>query len=146
MVCIELVSTGEAQMAREFEEKHPELKPQREHYLSVLEDLCATLPAVARRREMLLLIPGLMEKVDQGRIMDAIVHGKGVLNTITDCASDSIALVYNNGWALGFEGDGGELVILIDYIDAIKPRKTGLEISLETGEHVYLRFHGVRVG
>jgi len=88
------------------------------------------------------LIPGLMEKVAEGRIMDAVVSGKGVVNTITDVGSDSIALVYNNGWALGFEGDGGELVILIDAIADIRPKKTGLEIDLETGEHVLLRFHG----
>lgn len=132
-------------MPRQYDEKHPALKSPRDYYLGVLEDLCQTLPEVAKRREMLMLIPELMEKVEEGRIMDAIVHGKGVINTITDCASDSIALVYNSGWALGFEGDGGELVIAIEYIDAIKPRKSGLEISLETGEHIYLRFHGVTV-
>lgn len=129
-------------MPRPGEEMHPELKTPREHYMAVLDDLCQNIAGVAKRREMLLLIPDLMDKVDEGLIMDAIVSGKGVVNSITDCGSDSIALVYNNGWALGFEGDGGELVILIDYIDSIKPRKTGLEINLETGETVYLRFHG----
>lgn len=121
---------------------HPELKTPRQQYLEILDDLCRTIPGVAKRREMLLLIPDLMDKVEEGLIMDAVISGKGVLNTITDAGSDSIALVYNNGWALGFEGDGGELVILIDYIDKIQPRKTGLEIDLETGETVYLRFHG----
>jgi hypothetical protein len=129
-------------MPQPKEEKHPHLKGPREHYLEVLDDLCQTIPAVAKRREMLLLIPDLMDKVEQGYIMDAIVQGRGVVNTITDVGSDSIALVYNNGWSLGFEGDGGELVILIDYIDDIRPRKTGLEINLETGETIYLRFHG----
>ena len=130
-------------MPREYDEKHPELKSTKDYYLTVLENLCQTLPGVASRKEMLLLITTLIDKVEEGRVMDAIVHGKGVVNTITDCASDSIALVYNNGWALGFEGDGGELVIAIEFIDAIKPRKTGLEISLDTGEHIYLRFLGV---
>jgi hypothetical protein len=124
------------------EEKHPARKSPREHYLEILDDLCRTMPGVARRREMLLLIPELMEKVEQGLVMDAIVQGKGVVNTITDVGSDSIALVYNNGWALGFEGDGGELVILIDCIDRIERRKTGLQIDLETGETVVLRFLG----
>lgn len=123
-------------------EKHPERKSAREHYLAVLDDLCQSLPGVARRREMLLQIPDLMDRVEQGMVMDAIVSGKGVVNSISDCGSDSIALVYNNGWALGFEGDGGELVILIDCIDSIKPRNTGLQIDLETGESVMLRFHG----
>jgi hypothetical protein len=123
-------------------EKHPEVKEPRAYYMQVLDDLCQNVAGVAKRREMLMLIPDLMDKVAEGLIMDAIIHGKGVLHTMTDCASDSIAIVYNNGWALGFEGDGGELVILIDYIDSIKPRKTGLEVSLETGETIYLRFHG----
>lgn len=123
-------------------EKHPELKSPREHYMEILDDLCGHIPGVAKRREMLLLIPDLMDKVAQGMIMDAVVNGRGVLNTITDVGSDSIAIVYNSGWALGFEGDGGELVILIDYINTIAPRKTGLAIDLETGETVYLRFHG----
>jgi hypothetical protein len=126
-------------------EKHPELKEPRAYYMQVLDDLCQNVAGVAKRREMLLLIPTLMDKVAQGLIMDAIVQGRGVLNSITDCGSDSIAIVYNNGWALGFEGDGGELVILIDYIDSIKPRKTGLEMNLETGETIYLRFHGRQV-
>jgi len=108
----------------------------------VLDDLCESRPGVASRREMLLQIPGLMDKVAEGRVMDAIVAGKGVLNTITDVGSDSIAIVYNNGWALGFEGNGGELVILIESIADIRPYKTGLEVDLNTGEHVYLRFLG----
>ncbi|HWI51294.1 MAG TPA: hypothetical protein VNT01_04055 [Symbiobacteriaceae bacterium] len=123
-------------------EKHPAPLTPRAQYLEILDDLCGSSPGVAKRREMLLLIPDLMDKVAEGLIMDAVIHGKGVLNTITDVGSDSIAIVYNSGWALGFEGDGGELVILIDCIDKIQPRKTGLEIDLETGETVYLRFHG----
>lgn len=129
-------------MPQPKEEKHPERKSQRQQYLEILDDLCQHIPGVAKRREMLLLIPGLMEKVDQGAVMDAIISGKGVMNSITDVGSDSIALVYNNGWSLGFEGDGGELVILIDYILSITPRPTGLQVDLETGETVYLRFHG----
>jgi hypothetical protein len=125
-----------------LQEKYPAPKSQKAQYLEILDDLCQSIAGVAKRREMLLLIPELMAKVEEGLIMDAIVQGKGVLNSITDAGSDSIALVYNNGWALGFEGDGGELVILIDYITHIKPRKTGLEIDMETGETVYLRFHG----
>lgn len=124
------------------EEKHPELQGTKEYYLKVLEELCAKYPFVAERREGLLLVTDLIDKVEEGRIMDAIVHGKGVVNTITDCASDSIAMVYNNGWALGFEGDGGELVIAIEYIKEIRPRKSGVEVDLDTGEHIYLRFHG----
>ncbi|HWI61439.1 MAG TPA: hypothetical protein VNT75_06365 [Symbiobacteriaceae bacterium] len=123
-------------------EKHPAPLTPREQFTQILDDLCRTSPGVAKRREMLLLIPDLMDKVAEGLIMDAVISGKGVLNTITDVGSDSIAIVYNSGWALGFEGDGGELVILIDYINTIQPRKTGLEIDLETGETVYLRFHG----
>lgn len=125
-----------------YEEKHPELRTPREHFMAILDDLCQNVPGVAERREMLLHIPSLMDKVEAGMVMDAIVHGKGVVNTITDVGSDSIAIVYNNGWALGFEGDGGELVILIQYIRSITPRKTGLEIDLETGETVWLRFLG----
>lgn len=128
-----------------YDEKHPELKSPREHFMEILDDLCQNVPGVAERREMLLQIPDLMDKVESGMVMDAIVHGKGVVNTITDVGSDSIAIVYNSGWALGFEGDGGELVILIQYISSITPRKTGLEIDLETGETVWLRFLG-RVG
>ncbi|MFZ5817288.1 MAG: hypothetical protein ACOY93_18650 [Bacillota bacterium] len=129
-------------MPRSFKEKYPERKTPREHYMEILDDLCRNIPGVAERREMLLLIPELMDKVEQGFVMDAIVSGKGVVNTITDVGSDSIAIVYNNGWALGFEGDGGELVILIQYIQSITPRKTGLQIDLETGETVWLRFLG----
>lgn len=129
-------------MPQPRQEKYPEPQTPREQFMAILDDLCQTIPGVAKRREMLLLIPDLMDKVEEGLIMDAVISGKGVLNTITDVGSDSIALVYNNGWALGFEGDGGELVILIDYIDRIQPRKTGLEVDLETGETVYLRFHG----
>lgn len=123
-------------------EKYPVPLTPREQFMQILEELCQSSPGVAKRREMLLLIPDLMDKVAEGLIMDAVISGKGVLNTITDVGSDSIAIVYNNGWALGFEGDGGELVILIDYINKIQPRKTGLEVDLETGETVYLRFHG----
>lgn len=123
-------------------EKHPELKTPKAHFMAILDDLCQHVPGVAQRREMLLLIPELMAKVEDGQVMDAIVAGRGVVNTITDVGSDSIAIVYNNGWALGFEGDGGELVILIQYIDSIKPKQTGLQIDLETGETVTLRFLG----
>lgn len=123
--------------------KHEEIKSPRQHFMDVLDDLCENVPGVAKRREMLMLVPDLMDKVAEGRIMDAIVNGRGVLNSISDVGSDSIAIVYNNGWALGFEGDGGELVISIEHINSIKPRKSGLEIDMETGETVYLRFHGV---
>lgn len=125
-----------------MKEKHPERKTPREHFMEVLDDLCQNVPGVAERREMLLLIPNLMDEVESGKVMDAIVQSKGVVNTITDVGSDAIAIVYNHGWALGFEGDGGELVILIQYITSITPRKTGLEIDLETGETIYLRFLG----
>lgn len=124
------------------DEKHPAARTRKEHYLSVLDDLCAHSAGVARRREMLMLIPSLMDKVDEGMIMDAIIRTPGINNACIDIASDSIALVYNNGWAIGLEGDGGELVISIEHINDIKPYKTGLEIDLETGEIVYLRFHG----
>ncbi|HEY3364426.1 MAG TPA: hypothetical protein VGK74_05185 [Symbiobacteriaceae bacterium] len=126
----------------DFQEMHPELRTAREHFMVVLDDLCQHVQGVAKRREMLLLIPGLMDKVEQGMVMDAIIKTRGLVNSCVDIGSDSIAIVYNNGWALGFEGDGGELVILIDYIDDIRPNKTGLEINLETGETVYLRFLG----
>lgn len=127
------------------QEKHTVPKEPKAQFMEVLDDLCETLPAVAQRREMLLLIPPLIDKVEAGGIMDAIIQGKGYLNSITDCGSDSIALVYSSGWALGFEGDGGELVILIEAIDSIRPRKSGVEINLDSGETIYLRFHG-RVG
>lgn len=123
-------------------DKHRLPKDAKEQFLEVLDDLCQTIPAVAERREMLLQIPSLMDKVAEGGVMDAIVTSTSYLNSITDCGSDAIALVYNNGWAIGFEGDGGELVILIAAIESIRPRKTGLEINLETGESIYLRFHG----
>jgi hypothetical protein len=110
--------------------------------MTILDDLCQNVEGVAKRRSMLELIPDLMDKVAAGGIMDAIIQGKGLLNSITDVGSDSIAIVYNNGWSIGFEGSGGELVILIDYIESIKPRKTGLEINLDSGESIFLRFHG----
>ena len=127
-------------------EKHPELKSPRDHFMQVLDDLCQNVPGVAKRRELLLLIPDLMDKIAEGFVMDAIVSGKGVVNTITDVGSDSIAIVYNSGWALGFEGNGGELVILIDAITDIRPKKMALEIDLDAGEHVLLRFLGRTVG
>lgn len=125
-------------------EKHPEILPAKEYFMQVLDDLCLHVAGVAKRREMLLHVLDLIDRSEAGGIMDAVVRGTGVLNTVTDCASDSIALVYNSGWALGFEGDGGELVILIDSIRSISPRKTGVAIDLDTGEHVFLRFHGSR--
>jgi hypothetical protein len=129
-------------MPRPREEKHPEIKSPTEYFLQVLDELSGSLEGVARRRDQLLLITDLIDKVEAGYVLDAIVQGKGVVNTITDVGSDSIAFVYNHGWALGFEGDGGELVILIDYINQIKPYKTGLEIDMETGESVILRLLG----
>jgi hypothetical protein len=129
-------------MPRPREEKHPEIKSPKEYFLQVLDELSGSLKSVARRRDQLLLITDLIDKVEAGYVLDAIVQGKGVVNTITDVGSDSIAFVYNHGWALGFEGDGGELVILIDYINQIKPYKTGLEIDMETGESVILRLLG----
>lgn len=129
-------------MPKPGKEMYPEPKTPRQHFMDILDDLCQNVAGVAKRREMLLRIPDLMDAVEEGRVLDAIVHGQGIVNTITDVGSDAIAIVYNNGWALGFEGDGGELVILIDYIRSIEPRKTGLHIDLETGETVYLRFLG----
>lgn len=114
----------------------------KEQFLVDLDNLCESIAAVAERREMLLHILPLFDKVAEGGVMDAIVKSTSYLNSITDCGSDAIALVYNNGWALGFEGDGGELVILIAAIDSIRPRRTGIEINVETGETIYLRFHG----
>ena len=87
-------------MPQPGQEKHPELKTPREHFMEILDDLCQNVEGVAKRREMLLLIPDLMDKVEEGLIMDAIVQGKGVVNSITDVGSDSIAFVYNSGWAL----------------------------------------------
>ncbi len=123
-------------------EKYPELRSAKEHFLETLDNLCESVEGVARRRELLRKMADLIDKVEQGLIMDAIVSGKGVINSITDCGSDSIALVYNNGWALGFEGDGGELVILIDAINDIRFRNGRVQIDLDTGEGVSLRFHG----
>lgn len=98
--------------------------------------------AAARLKSDLTQVLDLIDKVGQNYIMDAIVQGQGLLNSISDVGSDSIAFVYNNGHALGFEGDGGELVIALDYIQYIRPRKTGVEISLDSGEQIYLRFLG----
>jgi hypothetical protein len=111
-------------------------------YQADLDTLVKTTKAAARLKDDLALGLNLIDKVGAGYIMDAIIHGKGYLNSISDVGSDSIAFVYNNGWALGFEGDGGELVIALDYIEYIRPRKTGVEISLDSGEQIYLRFHG----
>jgi len=123
-------------------EKHPEIVPAKEYFLRVLDDLCLHVAGVAQRREMLLLILVLIERSQAGGVMDAVIRGRGLLNTVTDCASEKIALVYNSGWALGFEGKGGDLVILIDSIQSITPRNAGLEIDLDTGENVHLRFLG----
>jgi len=125
-------------------EKHPEILPAKEYFMQVLDDLCLHVAGVAKRRDMLLHILDVIERSEAGGIMDAIVRGKGVVNTVTDCASEKIALVYNSGWALGFEGGGGDLVILIDAIQSITPHKSGVEIDLDAGEHVYLRFLGWR--
>lgn len=123
-------------------EKHTVPKDAKEQFLEILDDLCQKIPAVAERREMLLHVLPLIDKVEAGGVMDAIIRSRSYLNSITDCGSDAIALVYSNGWAIGFEGDGGELVILIAAIESMHPRKTGLEINLDTGETIYLRFHG----
>lgn len=114
----------------------------KEEFLHKLEQLAGQVPAVARRRSELTLICDLIDKVAAGGIMDAIIQSTGYLNSISDCSSHNIAIVYNNGWSLGFEGEGGELVILIDYIQTLRRRRTGLEIQLESGESIYLRFHG----
>jgi hypothetical protein len=122
-------------------EKHTIPKDPKQQFMEILDDLCRTIPAVAERREMLVQILPMIDKVEAGGVMDAIIRSRSYLNSITDCGSDAIALVYNSGWSIGFEGDGGELVILISAIESIKPRKTGLEINLESGETIYLRFH-----
>ncbi len=111
-------------------------------YVATLDDLCGRIPHVAARRDQLLLVLKVIDKLDQGGIMDAVIHSKGYLNTISDAASQSVKIVWNNGWALGFEGEGGEMVILIDAISRIRERKTGLEIELDSGESIWLRFHG----
>lgn len=130
-------------MPRPSEEKHPEIKGTKEYFLQTLEELAESNEAVAKRKEQLRLITDLIDQVEAGRVLDAVVQGKGVINTITDVGSDSIAFVFNGGWALGFEGDGGELVILIDYINQIKPhRNGGLVVDMETGEAVILRLLG----
>ncbi|HLO01753.1 MAG TPA: hypothetical protein VK191_01360 [Symbiobacteriaceae bacterium] len=130
-------------MPRPSEEKHPEIKSTKEYFLETLDDLANSNEAVAKRKEQLRLVTGLIDQVEAGGVLDAIVQGKGVVNTITDVGSDSIAFVFNGGWALGFEGDGGELVIVIDYINQIKPHKSGgLLVDMETGECVILRFLG----
>lgn len=118
------------------------MSQRKDSYLQMLDQLCAEVPHVAARRDQLLLVLKLIEKLDANGIMDAVIHSKGYLNTISDAASQSVKLVWNNGWALGFEGEGGEMVILIDAIQRIRERKTGLEIELETGESIWLRFHG----
>ena len=111
-------------------------------YVATLDDLCGRIPHMAARRDQLLLVLKVIDKLDQGGIMDAVIHSKGYLNTISDAASQSVKIVWNNGWALGFEGEGGEMVILIDAISRIRERKTGLEIELDSGESIWLRFHG----
>lgn len=113
-----------------------------EAYVRSLDDLCVQVPHVAARREQLLLLVKAIEKLDAGGIMDAVVHAQGYLSTIRDAGSQNVKIVWNNGWALGFEGEGGALVILIDAIIRIGERKTGLEIELESGESIWLRFHG----
>lgn len=107
-----------------------------------LESVLTRSSAAARLKDDLLLVLTLIEKVGERYIMDAIIQSKGYLNSIADCGSDSIQLVDKNGWCLAMEGDGGELVISLDYIEYIRPRKTGVEISLDSGEQIYLRFHG----
>ncbi len=125
-------------------EKHPEILPAKQYFMQVLDDLCLHVAGVAKRREMLLHVLDLIDRSESGGVMDAVVRGRGLLNTVTDCASEKIALVYNSGWALGFEGKGGDLVILIDSIQSITPRNTGVEVDLDTGENVFLRFLGSR--
>jgi len=111
-------------------------------YLRSLDELCGQIPHVAARREQLALIVKVLEKLDAGGIMDAVIHSQGYLSTIRDAGSQNVKIVWNNGWALGFEGEGGALVVLIDAIIRMGDRKTGLEIELETGESIWLRFHG----
>jgi uncharacterized protein YPO0396 len=74
-------------MPRPFEEKHPDIKSPKEYFLQTLDDLAGSNEAVAKRKEQLRLITELIDQVEAGRVLDAVVQGKGVVNTITDVGS-----------------------------------------------------------
>lgn len=93
-------------------------------------------------REQLALLGDLFDLIDRGHTLEDKVTAPGVLATSTDVASDTVGLVFHNGYALGFEGKAGEMVIMIEFIQFIRPNaQGGGDIELETGERVWLGFH-----
>lgn len=113
-----------------------------EAWLLQLRDLAEQHAYIKQRYDQLLPIAELIAQSDQGAVVDAIVDHTGVYNTIADVCCDSAKLVWTGGWGLGFEGFGGELVILISYIQEVRRTPVGVRISLDSGETVHLRVQG----
>lgn len=104
-------------------------------------DWVARHEAVRTRREMLDLFAELLENtVDRGRTLDSIVRFNAGYNTQFDVGRRVDIVTDSHGPALAMEGGGGELLIVIPFIQKIErdSRKEGLGLWLETGEYVWL--------
>lgn len=110
-------------------------------FRSQLADWAARHEAVRARGEMLELFARLLEDtVDRGRTLDSIVRFNAGYNTQFDVGRRVDIVADSHGPALAMEGGGGELLIVIPFIQRIErdTRKEGLGLWLETGEHVWL--------
>lgn len=97
--------------------------------------------AVRARRDMLELFAQLLEAtVDRGLTLDSIVRFNGGYNTQFDVGRRVDIVTDSHGPALAMEGGGGELLIVIPFIQRIEreTRKDGLGFWLETGEYIWL--------
>lgn len=96
---------------------------------------------VRAKREMLEMVARLIEDtVDQGRTLDSIVRFNAGYNTQFDIGHRVDIVADSHGPALAMEGGGGELLIVIPFIDKIErdTRKEGLGFWMDTGEYIWL--------
>lgn len=110
-------------------------------FLSQLDEWAERHDAVRSRREMLALFARLLDTtVDQGRTLDSIVRFNAGYNTQFDIGHRVSIVTDSHGPALAMEGSGGELLIVIPFIQRIEQdmRKEGLGFWLETGEYIWL--------
>lgn len=119
----------------------------RERLVRDLERIEATDPSLAGIGQRLAPLLELLDAVDAGATLDVWIEFGGGHAVVADVASLVRELVWDAaGPGLGFEGESGELVLLLRHIQQVRREHAtgGVRVLLATGEALW--FRAVRPG
>lgn len=111
-----------------------------ERFLADLAEWLPRHPEVRAREATLRLVAEMLNELAPERPLDSIIRFNAGYVAINGIAETLTIVRDSHGPALGADGEGGEFLVLIPFIESIArdPHRGGINIHLETGESVWL--------